>query len=120
MFHSGSDSKEPPTQEMQDIHTVYRYLNNDGIMNGEKMNYELDDVPMHSYKELNSTVIPPKPKPKPPPKKPNLNTPDSTCHVRSSKQQNVSKPATIPRMRPQFHGQVQRSESPEVIYEIPD
>ena len=91
------------------------------------MDYEQDDVPMDSYEEMevNAPVLPPKPMSKAPPKKPNVNTLDSTRYVRSSGQQNIRNPATMPQTRPQFHSQVQqqppmRAESPEIIYEVPD
>ena len=116
------------TQQIQDTDTAYKYytedFNNGGTINEENENvdYELHDVPMDSYEEVivNVPAIPPKPKPKQ-----NVNTPDSTRYVCTSEQQNVCKPATIPQTRPQFHGHVQQqpqvcSESPEMIYEVPD
>ena len=91
------------------------------------MDYELDDILMDSYKEMtvNAPVFPPKSKQKIPPKKPIVTTLDSTHYVHGRGQQNVSTPATMSQMHPQFHGQVQQepqvhSASPELIYEVPD
>ena len=128
LIHSGLDRNE---QQTQDPGTGYRYntehFNKGGTINEENIDYELEDVPMDNYEEMvvDVPVIPPKPKPKAAPKKPNINTPDTMRYVRSSDQQNVRKPATMPQKHQQFHGRVQqkpqvRSESPEVIYEVPD
>ena len=130
MFHFDHDS-EPPALRMRDTHAGYGYqaenFNTGGNNDEVKMHHELDDVPMDNYEEMevNTPVLPPKPKQKPPSKKPNVNALDSTRYVHGRGQQNISKPATTSQNRPQFHGGVQQqpqvcSDSPEQIYEVPD
>ena len=131
MFHSGHDSIEPPSQRMRDTHAGYGYqaenFNTGGNNDEVKMDHEMDDVPMDNYEEMevNAPVLPPKPKQNSSSKRPNVNALDSTRYVHGRGQHNLSKPATMSQIRPQFHSRVQqqpqvRSDSPEQIYEVPD
>ena len=104
------------------------HFNKGVIMDKEQKDYELEDVPVDSYEEMevNAPVVPPKPQPKKPPEKPAVShKPNPARYVHNNDNQNVCKASTMPQMHSQFHGRVQqqpqmRSNSPEIIYNVAD